>query len=196
MDLNKTIRNLEGRGFRVSHFADAASAAAHIAAGISGKTVGIGGSKTIEALGLYEKLSENKRVFWHWQTPGRETQKDAALADVYLASANAISEDGEIFNIDGTGNRLAGTLFGHEKVWIVAGTNKIAPDFDAALKRARNEAAVKNCARFGKKTPCQIDGRCHDCRSPERICRALTVLWGPMNGMETEVVLIDGEFGY
>lgn len=195
MDLEKTIRNLESRGFRVSHFADASAAAAHIAAEISGKTVGVGGSKTIEALNLYEKLAENNTVYWHWKTPGRETQKSAALADVYLSSANAISEDGEIFNIDGTGNRLAGTLFGHEKVWIVAGTNKIAPDFDAALKRARNEAAVKNCARFGKKTPCQIDGVCHDCRSPERICNALTVLWAPMNGMETEVVLIDGDFG-
>ena len=55
---------------------------------------------------------------------------------------------------------------------------------------------MKNCARFGKKTPCQTDGQCHDCRSAERICKALTVLWAPMNGMETEVVLIDGEFGF
>lgn len=196
MGLERAIRNLESRGFRVSHFSSSADAAKYIAAGINGKTVGIGGSKTIEALGLYEKLAESNTVFWHWKTPGRETLKSASLADIYLSSANAISEEGEIFNIDGTGNRLAGTLFGHEKVFIIAGTNKLAPDFDTALKRARNEAAVKNCARFGKKTPCQIDGKCHDCRSDERICKALTVLWGPMNGMETEVVLIDGEFGF
>jgi len=195
MNLEKTIKNLEGRGFKVSHFADAAEAAAYIAAAVSGKTVGIGGSKTVEALGLYEKLTENNTVYWHWKTPGRDTLKAAALADVYLSSVNAISEDGEIFNIDGTGNRVAGTLFGHEKVYLVAGTNKIAPDFDAALFRARNTAAVQNCARLGKKTPCQADGTCHDCRSPERICRALTVLWTPMGGMETEVVLIDGDFG-
>ena len=195
MNLEKTMKNLESRGFKVSHFTSAEEAAAHITGQISGKTVGIGGSKTVEALGLYEKLSENNTVYWHWKVPGRETLKAAALTDVYLSSANAISEDGEIFNIDGTGNRLAATLFGHEKVFIVAGTNKIEPDFDAALYRARNVAAVKNCARFGKKTPCQTDGKCHDCRSPERICRALTVLWEPMNGMETEVVLIDGEFG-
>lgn len=196
MGLEKTIRNLKSRGFRATHFANAAEAASYIADAISGKTVGIGGSKTIEALGLYELLSRSNTVYWHWKTPGRETLKNAAMADVYLSSANAISEEGEIFNIDGTGNRLAGTLFGHEKVWIIAGTNKIAPDFDSALKRARNEAAVKNCARFGKKTPCQVDGKCHDCRSDERICNALTILWGPMNGMETEVVLIDGEFGF
>ena len=196
MDLKKTIRNLESRGFRVSHVADGEEAAAYIAAAVSGKSVGIGGSKTVEALGLYDKLSENNTVYWHWKVPGRDTLKSAALADVYLSSANAISEDGEILNIDGTGNRLAGTLFGHEKVWIIVGTNKIAPDFDAALRRARNEAAVKNCARFGKKTPCQLDGTCHDCRSQDRICKALTVLWEPMNGMETEVVLIDGDFGF
>jgi len=195
MDLNKTIRSLEGRGFRVSAFASGEEAAAYIAGAIHGKTVGIGGSKTIEALGLSEKLAGDNTVIWHWQTPGRETLKSAALADVYLSSANAISEDGEIFNIDGTGNRVAGTLFGHEKVWIIAGTNKIAPDFDAALKRARNEAAVQNCARLHKKTPCQADGACHDCRSPERICRALTVLWAPTSGMETEVVLIDEALG-
>ena len=195
MNLEKTIKNLEGRGFKVSHFADAAEAAAHIAAAVSGKTVGIGGSKTVEALGLYEKLAENNTVYWHWKTPGRDTLKAAALADVYLSSVNAISEDGEIFNIDGTGNRLAGTLFGHERVFIVAGTNKICPDFDAALKRARNTAAVKNAERLDKKTPCRIDGVCHDCHGKEGICRALTVLWGPMNGMETEIVLIDGDWG-
>ena len=195
MDLEKTMRSLKGRGFEPQHFATAQDAADYLCGQIKDTTVGIGGSKTVEALGLYEKLTENNTVYWHWKTPGRDTLKAAALADVYLSSVNAISEDGEIFNIDGTGNRVAGTLFGHEKVYLVAGTNKIAPDFDAALFRARNTAAVQNCARLGKKTPCQADGTCHDCRSPERICRALTVLWTPMGGMETEVVLIDGDFG-
>ena len=140
-------------------------------------------------------MSQNNTVDWHWKAPGKETRRQAAFTDVYCCSANAISEDGEIFNIDGTGNRVAGTLFGHERVFIVAGTNKICPDFDAALKRARNTAAVKNAERLDKKTPCRIDGVCHDCHGREGICRALTVLWGPMNGMETEIVLIDGDWG-
>ena len=195
MNLEKTCRNLRERGFRVSCFAGKAEAADYLAGAIRGCTVGFGGSKTLEALGLYEKLAENNTVFWHWKTDPAAARADAMTTEVYLSSANAISEDGEILNIDGTGNRLAGTLFGHQKVYIVAGTNKIAPDFEAALYRARNVAAVRNCARFGKKTPCQADGRCHDCRSPERICRALTVLWAPMNGMETEVVLINEELG-
>ena len=195
MDLEKTINNLEGRGFKVRCFDSGEQAAAYIASQISGCTVGFGGSKTLEALGLYETLSEKNAVYWHWKAPGKETLRSAAFADVYLSSANAISEEGEIFNIDGTGNRLAATLYGHRKVFLIAGTNKICPDFDSALHRARDVAAVKNCARFGKKAPCQKDGQCHDCRSPERICHALTVLWAPMNGMETEVVLIGEELG-
>ena len=195
MDIEKTIRNLERRGFRVTRFASPGEAADYLSGEIRDCTVGFGGSKTLDALGLYEKLAENNRVIWHWKTEPNQARADAMTADVYLSSANAISEDGEIFNIDGTGNRVAATLYGHRKVYIVAGTNKICPDFASALSRARNSAAVKNCARFGKKTPCQVDGSCHDCRSPERICRALTVLWAPMNGMETEVVLIDAELG-
>ena len=195
MNLEKTIKNLRLRGFKASHFASGEEAAAYLAEQVRGCTVGFGGSKTLDQLGLYELLSQNNTVYWHWKAPGKETRRQAAFTDVYCCSANAISEDGEIFNIDGTGNRLAGTLFGHERVFIVAGTNKICPDFDAALKRARNTAAVQNAARLDKKTPCRIDGVCHDCHGKEGICRALTVLWGPMNGMETEIVLIDGDWG-
>ncbi|MBQ9685710.1 MAG: lactate utilization protein [Oscillospiraceae bacterium] len=195
MNVEKAMKQLQQRGFQVSHFPDRAQAAEHVCSQITGCTVGIGGSKTVEALGLFDRLTENNTVYWHWKEPGRATQEKALLTDVYICSANAISEEGEIFNIDGTGNRLAATVFGHKKVFIVAGTNKLAPDFDSALYRARNVAAVQNCARFGKKTPCQVDGKCHDCRSQERICRALTVLWAPMNGMETEVVLIDEDLG-
>ncbi len=196
MNLEKTIRNLSARGFKVSHFETGARAAAYVAGELRGCSVGMGGSMTLQALGLYELLEKDNTVYWHWKVPGAETLRAAALADVYISSANAVSEDGEIFNIDGNGNRLAGTLYGHKKVYIIAGTNKIEPDFDSALARARNVAAVKNCARFGKKTPCQTDGQCHDCRSAERICHALAVLWGPMGGMETEVVLIDEEYGF
>lgn len=196
MNLEKTMENLSRRGFKVSHFETGAQAADYVAGQIHGCSVGMGGSMTLQALGLYERLGEDNTVYWHWKVPGAETLRAAALADVYLSSANAVSENGEIFNIDGNGNRLAGTLYGHKKVYILAGSNKIEPDFDSALARARNVAAVKNCARFGKKTPCQVDGKCHDCGSSERICHALAVLWGPMGGMETEVILIDEELGY
>ena len=196
MDIEKTIRALTGRGFAVQHFATAAEAADYLDGAIDATTVGIGGSKTIEKLGLYERLSETNDVHWHWRKPGAETLRQEIGADYFLSSANAISEDGEILNIDGTGNRVAASLFGHKKVFIISGTNKICPDFDSALHRARNVAAVLNAGRFDIKTPCKLDGKCHDCRSPQRICKALTVLWGPMGGMETEVVLIGEELGY
>ena len=73
--------------------------------------------------------------------------------------------------------------------------DKIEPDFDSALFRARNTAAPLNAKRLNKKTPCTVDGKCHDCRSPERICRALLILWAPMVGMDTEVILIDEDLG-
>ena len=195
MNIEKTVSNLKIRGFQVSCFNTSAEAAEYLNSAIKGTSVGIGGSKTIEALGLYETLSENNTVYWHWKVPGRPTLDIAATTDVYMCSANAISEDGEIFNIDGNGNRIASTVFGHKKIYIVAGVNKICPDFDSALHRARNVAGVKNCKRFNKPTPCSLDDTCHDCMNPERICRALTVLMMPINGMETEIVLINEELG-
>ena len=195
LDLKKTIKNLKLRGFSVSSFATGDEAAAYLIEQIYDTTVGIGGSKTADQLGLYEKLGKNNTVFWHWKSTEPDTRMKANAAEIYISSANAIAETGEILNIDGMGNRLAGQIWGHKKVFIVSGTNKICPDFESALYRARNTAAVQNCKRFPNKPPCQIDNKCHDCRSTDRICRALLVLWGPMMGMETEIVLIDEALG-
>jgi hypothetical protein len=195
MDMEKAIRNLEARGYSVRHFATGAEAAAYLDGQINNTSVGIGGSKTADELGLYDLLSKHNTVYWHWREPGMETLQKANAAPVYITSANAISEEGEILNIDGRGNRLAGQVFGKKKLYIVAGANKLCPDFDSALHRARNVAAVQNCRRFESKTPCKIDNVCHDCRAPGRICRALLVLWAPMMDMESEVILIDEELG-
>lgn len=196
MDLEKTVKNLKNRGFGVSVFDSGEKAAEYLCEKISGKTVGIGGSLTAKALALDEKLGKDNTVYWHWTSKAADTLRCAGSADVYLTSANAISENGEIVNIDGTGNRLAGQVYGHEKVYIVAGINKLCGDLEDAIHRARHVAAVQNCQRLQKDTPCRVDGRCHDCRSPQRICNALLVLMGPMTGMETEVVLINEDLGY
>lgn len=199
MDLEKTIRALKGRGFEVSHFSTKEEAADYLAASIHDTTVGMGGSKTLDQLGIYDRLTENNTVFWHWREPGIPTLDKALTAQTYLSSANAITEQGEIINIDGRGNRLAAMVYGPEKnVYIVAGTNKIAEDFDSGLFRARNTAAVQNMARFPNGQPCQgpKGGKCFDCRSPGRGCNALLVLWGKMFDMaKLEVVLIDEELG-
>ena len=195
MNVEKTVRNLELRGYTVRRFASAAEAADYLDGQIRDTTVGIGGSKTADQLGLYERLSQHNEVFWHWRQPGQETLLKANAAEVYISSANAMTEQGEILNIDGRGNRLAGQVFGNKRLYLVVGTNKICPDFEAALYRARNTAAVENCKRFPYKPPCQTDGQCHDCRAADRICRALLVLWMPMMDMTTEVILIDEELG-
>lgn len=197
MDIEKTIRALAGRGFAVRHFATAGEAADYLDGAIDGTTVGIGGSKTIDQIGLYDRLTKHNTVWWHWRTPGFDTLDHALTAPVYLSSANAITEDGQIVNIDGRGNRLAAMVYGIGKtVYIVAGTNKICPDFDSALSRARNTAAVQNMQRFDGDQPCHTVGRCLDCRSKSRGCNALLVLWGQMMDMaKVEVVLIDEPLG-
>ena len=193
-DLVKLQKNLEERGFAVSRFDTAAQAADCLDAALDGKTIGIGGSITVQEMGLADRLAKHNTVLWHWA--GSTTQA-AAGAQVYLTSVNGAAETGELINIDGTGNRVASGLFGHEKVYFIVGRNKVAPDYDAALWRARNIAAPKNAQRLGRKTPCAAKGdRCYDCKSPERICRALVVYWEKPGSMDMEVVLVDEDLGY
>ena len=190
--------NLRYRGYDVSVFRSSPEAAAYLNRVIDGKTVGIGGSKTVQQMGLAEQLSSHNELHWQWIAEP-DVYKKAASAQIYISSANGLAETGEIINIDEDGNRVASTLYGHEKVYLIIGKNKISPTFEAALSRARNIAAVKNAQRLGLKTPCAINGgHCYDCKSPERICQALAVLWGPTRGMKEpmEIVLIDEELGF
>nr|WP_325183319.1 lactate utilization protein [uncultured Oscillibacter sp.] len=197
MKFDTVKQNLESRGYTVRVFATGKEAADYLDAALDGKSVGFGGSMTLDALGLYERLGTHNQVIWHWKQADKAAAHRSALsAGVYLTSVNGLAETGELINIDGTGNRVAATLFGHEKVYFVVGRNKLAPTYDEALWRARNIASPKNAQRLGKKTPCAVKGdRCYDCKSPDRVCRGLVTLWGPMMGMEAEVLLIDEELG-
>lgn len=201
MDFTKVKSALEARGFKVSAFPSAAEAARYLNGQIDGVSVSFGGSVTLEQMGLFESLGQHNEVLSHWHVPAgkdpAEIRAKAMTTEVYLTSVNGLAETGEIVNIDGTGNRVSGMLFGHKKVYFVVGRNKLAPDYDGALWRARNIAAPKNAQRLGTRTPCAARGdRCYDCKSPQRICRGLVVLWEAMKGCETEVVLVDEELGY
>lgn len=189
MDFTNVTKALTARGFKVSSFETAKEAAEYLNTQIDGATVGFGGSITLEELGLYALLSGHNTVFSHWHLPegvdAAALRAQAAGSEHYLLSANGIAETGEIINIDGAGNRVASAIYGHKKVWIVAGKNKLAPTYDEALWRARNIAAPKNAQRLHAKTPCAVKAdHCYDCKSPGRICRALTVLWGAMMGSD------------
>ena len=200
MAFEKLKQRLESNGFSVSVFATGEEAAAYLNRQIDGVTVGMGGSMTLAQLGLQKSIGAHNTLYCHGFTPGdpKEVQRMASSADVYLLSANAVAADtGEIINIDGTGNRVASSLYGHKKVYFVVGRNKVAPDFESALHRARNVAAPKNAQRLGRNTPCAAKAdRCYNCNSPERICRGLVVLYKKMTSMDMEVVLIDQEAGY
>ena len=198
-DFSRVKQNLEARGFRVSLFATAAEAADYLDSAIDNTSVGFGGSVTLEQMGLYERLERHDRVNWHWRptVDGADARQAAMTAEHYITSVNGLAETGELINIDGTGNRVASTLYGHKKVWFVVGRNKLAPTYEEALWRARNIAAPKNAQRLKRKTPCAVKAdHCYDCKSPERICRGLVVLWEAIGSMEMEVVLVDEALGY
>lgn len=193
--------NLKNLGYKVTCFQTAGEAADYLDGEIDNKTVGFGGSMTLEQMGLFDRLLGHNKVSWHWRIPDGKTaldmQMESRRAEIYISSVNGIASTGEIINIDGRCNRVAETLYGHEKVILVIGENKIAADYDKALYRAPNVAAPLNARRLGVKTPCAQKGdRCYNCSSSDRICRGLTVLWEPPMGSDIEIVLIHEQLGY
>ena len=201
MELSTACEALKERGYRVSVFETKEDAAAYLADTYGGRTVGFGGSITLEQMGLYERLSEQGRVYWHWAIPADSSRDEVLSAaqqtDVYVTSVNGLAETGEIVQIDGTCNRVSAMLYGHKSVVFVVGRNKLAKDLDRAIERARNVAAPLNARRLSRKTPCAVNAdRCYNCKSPERICRSLTVLWEKPGGCDYEVVLVNEDLGY
>lgn len=193
--------NLIEKGYKVSVFEDVESANEYLDKEVDAKTVAFGGSVTLTEMGLYDKLITHNKVLWHARIPegktANELREEARLCQVYFSSVNGISEDGIIINIDGAGNRVSSTIFGHEKVYLVIGKNKIAKDYESALFRARNIAAPKNAQRLKKNTPCAKNAdRCYDCKSEDRICKALVVFWEKPRNSDVEIILINEDLGY
>jgi hypothetical protein len=201
MDLTKTATALQKRNYQVSCFQTTAEATIYLNQQIDHKLVGFGDSETMIEMGLYEQLASHNDVY----DPKHPRDgldfyaiaRKCLLTDIFLTSVNGLAETGEMVNIDGTGNRIAGSLFGHQKVYFVIGSNKIAPTLDEAIWRARNIAAPMNAARHHYKTPCAIkQDHCYDCCSPQRICNAQTIYWRKMNHMDMEVILIEEPAGF
>ena len=197
----KVKENLVNLGYTVSVFETANKAAEYLDSAIDGKRVGFGGSVTVAEMGLYDLLGKHNTVTSHARIPEGKTDADMRMAsrsaEIYISSVNGLSEDGEIINIDATGNRVASIFYGHEKVYLIIGKNKLAPDYDSALWRARNIASPKNAKRLGVKTPCaEKADKCYNCKSPQRICRGLTVLWQKPMKSDIEILLINEDLGY
>lgn len=200
-DFTNLKNNLLNKGYKVFIFATKEDATEYLDSQIHGKIVGFGGSVTLCEMNLFNALSSHNTVYWHDKKPENmtvmETRAAATNAEIYISSVNGISEQGEIINIDNTGNRVAAISYGPLKVYLVIGANKVAKDFETAMFRARNIAAPLNAKRLNRKTPCAVHAdKCYNCKSPERICRNLSVLWDKPTGADYEIILIDEKLGY
>ena len=190
---------LEKRGFKVRVFDDAAQVKETLLAEIpDGASVGVGGSMTIEELGVEPILRETgHEVYWHWKSSPAdraEVTAKAFMADYYLMSANAIYCDGSLWNIDGNGNRVGTMIGGMGKLIVVAGKNKLTDEDPVA--RIKAIACPKNAVRLGLKTPCALTGKCTDCKSPDRMCKLTVELKNPPTARNMEVWLVNEDMGY
>jgi NAD-dependent dihydropyrimidine dehydrogenase PreA subunit len=200
MNREAFIRNLRDNRFQVSFFPTAAEAVDYLCGQIQGQTVGLGDSMTLSEMGAAKRLAEHNTVIDPHPYSGEEfneVAKKALTADIFLLSVNAAAETGELVNIDSSGNRVGGSIFGHRKVYFIFSENKVEPTLEKAIWRARNIAAPRNAQRFGFRTPCAVRGdRCYNCKSPDRICNVMAIHMKKEKSMDEEVILIGEPLGF
>lgn len=160
-----------------------------------------GGAATVDELGVKEALRQRGQAVIDRETAkdAQERQqmlKQALTCDTFLMGSNAISADGQLVNIDGTGNRVAALCFGPTQVVVVAGMNKVAGDLDGAMRRAREVAAPMNAQRFPLKTPCVANGLCGDCKGPDSICAQIVTTRLCKPAGRIKVVLVGEDLGF
>ena len=166
-------------------------------------TVNAGGSMTLLETGIIDYLRRGPYTFYDRTDPSVDTpekmlalNRQAFSADYYFASANAITSEGEIYNVDGRGNRVAATLYGPDKVIFVVGRNKWVKNLDEAIKRNREISGPANCIRLNRKTPCVKTGTCMNCQGADRICNDFTLIGKNMTKGRITVILLAFPSGY
>ena len=198
--MTNTLYALVRKGFTVHHAATAKEAADIVMSLIpEGASVGFGGSVTVRDMGLYEALQPDHPVHWHWKNdePKPEVFTLAANADVYLTSSNALTADGCLVNIDGTGNRVGAMIAGPKQVVIIAGSNKLVNGgVPQAIARIKTVACPQNARRLGLPTPCAALGRCDAANCTRSMCNVTSIIERPVGGHKITVVLVDEELGY
>lgn len=200
--VGKVIKNLARRNIEAFYCPTSREAVDKLLEMIpAGSSVTWGGSMSIRDIGIPAALADAGKyeVYDRDKAPDRAAATEIYLkafsCDYYLSSANAITEDGVIVNIDGTGNRVAAITFGPRNVIFVIGMNKLTQNVDAALARARSLAAPVNTARFDIQTPCKLDGVCHNCLSDDCICNYIHYLRHSPKGKH-KVILVGESIGY
>jgi L-lactate utilization protein LutB len=167
-----------------------------------GATVSVGGSMTLFETGIIDYLRSGKYNFLDRYENGlkpediKEIFRKTFYADAYFTSSNAITENGELYNVDGTGNRIAAITFGPDKVIVIAGVNKIVKDLDEARQRVKYVAAPANAKRLNRATPCTKVGHCMDCKSEQRICLKYSVMSRQSDKERIHVIFLNEQFGY
>ncbi len=201
--VENVLKNLEKRRMKGYFVADAFELTAHLKQLIpEGHTVGIGDSMTLFETGVVDFLREGPYRFLDKYASGITREEKQALyranfsADTFITGTNAVTEAGELFNIDGNGSRVAPMLYGPRQVIVVVGRNKLVRDMAAAEQRVRQYAAPIDAKRLGKKTPCAVTGRCVDCNSPERICNDFVSIRGQFDPERIKVLIVDDVLGY
>ena len=195
----KVIKGLESRNMSGYYAEDRESALRQALALIpEGSTATMGGGVSVYEIGLVKALKEGS---YNFIDRNEIADKRAAMlaaydADVFLASCNAITEDGVLVNIDGNANRVSAIAFGPKKVVLIVGMNKVCSDVDAAMKRARGVAAPTNAQRFGLSTPCAKTGSCMNCKSPDPICCQFLVTRFSRHAGRIHVILVNDTLGY
>lgn len=195
----KVIKGLESRNMSGYYAADREEAL-HIALSLipEGASVTMGGSASVSEIGLLDAVKAGNYRYFDRSTASdpRAGVLAAYDADVFLASANAITEDGILVNIDGNANRVSCLAYGPKKVVLIVGMNKVCPDPDSAIKRARNVAAPVNAQRFGLSTPCSKTGSCMNCKSPDTICCQFLLTRYSRHAGRIHVVLVNDALGF
>ncbi|SNS36963.1 Uncharacterised ACR, YkgG family COG1556 [Anaerovirgula multivorans] len=199
--VKELIRNLEKRKINAKFFNTKEEAKTEILKELETHTnIGIGGSMTIMEMNLHEELmKKGKNVHWHWLVEPEkrnEVRQLASNADVYLTSTNALTESGELVNIDGMGNRVSAMYYGPKKVVVVCGINKICSDLISAMDRIKAEACPPNAKRLGLKTPCALTGNCNNCLSEDRMCNVTVIINHKPMTIDLNVYIIGESLGF
>ena len=175
------VKALNARYFEAYYCANAKEASAKLLSLIpETDTVAWGGSQTLAEIGAQDQLRARGQALIDRDTAKTPEERNAMMraaltSDTFMMSSNAITEDGQLVNMDGNGNRVAALIYGPRQVIVVAGLNKVAKDLDAAIARVRGTAAPTNAQRFPINTPCKVTGTCADCKSPDCICANMVV---------------------
>ncbi|MBR1841654.1 MAG: lactate utilization protein [Oscillospiraceae bacterium] len=195
----KVIKGLGTRNM-TGYWAESREDALKIALSLipEGASVTMGGAMSAHEIGLVSAVKDGN---YNFIDRDAMTDKRAAMlaaydADVFLAGCNAVTEDGILVNIDGNANRVSAIAQGPKKVIFIVGMNKITPDLDSAMKRARNVAAPINAQRFGLSTPCSVTGACADCKSPDTICCQFLITRYSRHKDRIHLILVDDNLGF